>query len=555
MRQFAIPNGKTILNMEDEQQSAYINELRANYNGPDALLEEGVTTLMIRNLPRIYTSEAVICEVEAIVPKGSCDFVYLPWDVRRRSNISYAFINFANPESASRCFFRLSGHNWGLVKTAKCCRITAAHVQGLAPNLAHYVASNGLHEPNPHEPVVFHNGERIPDLRTAVRMFCTPEILQSAMESLREAKRMEPLRELPLRDALAARVSPAPALIQDIQEGLVAKDILEFKNAFYEFCTQMSEKQRKSNHFFTALQLPPTSDRTMQFWARFRDMCNEYAASPQLDPDFPSMPMGEPSESVPPLEQGGATGPAQQKRFPPSCIPAGTARSSGLAQQPPASGFTVSPSQLPLPGGAHLASSQRCSRSLLAPPVGHSESHCEIFQQFRQHCQNLNGLTKQPKKSSSQQQVPPEPLVPEQQQSHQRQWLQPQPSLQQQPEQWRQRGPQRNWQQGDSVESMASAATSSILTELPWAGAHPQGSMPGAMEEHHRVNCQTQVSYTLGETLRHLAPTQEEVPLLRAHANFNRARGISAPSQDEVPPLYKHTRVCHPPGQSLGYFQ
>ena len=38
--------------------------------------------MMFRNLPRSFTSDHMIKELEAIVPQGSFDFVYLPWDTK-----------------------------------------------------------------------------------------------------------------------------------------------------------------------------------------------------------------------------------------------------------------------------------------------------------------------------------------------------------------------------------------------------------------------------------------------------------------------------------------
>eukprot|EP00747_Dinoflagellata_sp_TGD_P193919 gnl/TRDRNA2_/TRDRNA2_60731_c0_seq1.p1 gnl/TRDRNA2_/TRDRNA2_60731_c0~~gnl/TRDRNA2_/TRDRNA2_60731_c0_seq1.p1 ORF type:complete len:591 (+),score=114.88 gnl/TRDRNA2_/TRDRNA2_60731_c0_seq1:55-1827(+) len=163
-----------------------VDELAAAYQGPDQIPDYGVTTLMIRNLPRSYTTEAVMCEVEAFLPTESYDFIYLPWDTRRGSNISYAFINFVDGELAARCFFALSGMNWGLVRTLKCCRIAAAHVQGLAPNLAHYVASPSMQEDqHPHGPVVIHKGQRM-DLEVAIKTFCTPQLLASVRNQKKE---------------------------------------------------------------------------------------------------------------------------------------------------------------------------------------------------------------------------------------------------------------------------------------------------------------------------------------------------------------------------------
>lgn len=44
-----------------------------------------------------------------MLPLGSYDFVHLPWDTRRTGNITFAFLNLVDAETALRAFFALSG--------------------------------------------------------------------------------------------------------------------------------------------------------------------------------------------------------------------------------------------------------------------------------------------------------------------------------------------------------------------------------------------------------------------------------------------------------------
>eukprot|EP00420_Gonyaulax_spinifera_P031115 CAMPEP_0197888946 /NCGR_PEP_ID=MMETSP1439-20131203/22679_1 /TAXON_ID=66791 /ORGANISM="Gonyaulax spinifera, Strain CCMP409" /LENGTH=56 /DNA_ID=CAMNT_0043508879 /DNA_START=51 /DNA_END=218 /DNA_ORIENTATION=+ len=48
--------------------------------GPKVPFDRSTTTLMIRSLPRTYTSEALMCEIGRVCPEDSIDFMYLPWD-------------------------------------------------------------------------------------------------------------------------------------------------------------------------------------------------------------------------------------------------------------------------------------------------------------------------------------------------------------------------------------------------------------------------------------------------------------------------------------------
>lgn len=60
------------------------------------------------------------------------------------------------------------------MQTRKCCRITAAHIQGLPANLAHFAMGGNLEEP-----IVFDGGKRV-DLQWAIRKYCTPAMLAEA---------------------------------------------------------------------------------------------------------------------------------------------------------------------------------------------------------------------------------------------------------------------------------------------------------------------------------------------------------------------------------------
>jgi len=105
--------------------------------------------------------------------------MYLLWDSQRKANLSYAFLNFVDHESAMIFFFSISGGMWE--RTQKTCRVATAFVQGLAENLAKYFAESGIQEGHPHPPMVFHNGRRV-ELTQAVRQFCAAEMLNRAAQ-------------------------------------------------------------------------------------------------------------------------------------------------------------------------------------------------------------------------------------------------------------------------------------------------------------------------------------------------------------------------------------
>jgi len=157
-------------------------ELRAAYDGPDAMLGRDVVTVMMRHLPRTYTLKELAEEIESVVPSYAYNYIHLPWDHRRGSNITYVFVNFTSPEWAMRTFLLLSGRSWTLVQSPKICRIAAAFLQGLGPNLANYALNCGIQAESSNAPAVFTCDRKRMDLQLAVNTFCTPGDFQMARE-------------------------------------------------------------------------------------------------------------------------------------------------------------------------------------------------------------------------------------------------------------------------------------------------------------------------------------------------------------------------------------
>merc|ERR1712059_101446 len=58
------------------------------------------TTLMIRNVPVLYTREMLL---EEWPNQGTFDFLYLPFSCSTQRNLSYGFVNFTS-EAAARAF-------------------------------------------------------------------------------------------------------------------------------------------------------------------------------------------------------------------------------------------------------------------------------------------------------------------------------------------------------------------------------------------------------------------------------------------------------------------
>jgi hypothetical protein len=140
------------------------------------------TTLTIKHVPREYTEQALILEIEQIVGKGTFDFFYMPWDHQSDSNCGSAVVNFLNPLNAMMCISGLSRRKFRLVNTQAICEVLPAHVQGLAKNLEYYrdraTSSSGSDaEGQTHGPRVFKQGSEV-DFWLAMKEHC-PDLVKA----------------------------------------------------------------------------------------------------------------------------------------------------------------------------------------------------------------------------------------------------------------------------------------------------------------------------------------------------------------------------------------
>merc|ERR1719230_2318430 len=62
--------------------------------------EDGIMTVMIRQIPRHYTQLMFLAEMSCCGFKGLVDFMYFPFDRKKRTNVGYGFVNFIEPQHA-----------------------------------------------------------------------------------------------------------------------------------------------------------------------------------------------------------------------------------------------------------------------------------------------------------------------------------------------------------------------------------------------------------------------------------------------------------------------
>jgi len=126
--------------MLQSEDMNYGSQLASN-SGSQAvpgLLREGVTTLMIRNLPLDMLQNDLIRELERCGLLDSCDFVYMPSSFGTRRGKGYAFVNFTNPDAAE-VFFNTwhKSRRFGMAANVA-LNVSAAVVQGRDANVARW---------------------------------------------------------------------------------------------------------------------------------------------------------------------------------------------------------------------------------------------------------------------------------------------------------------------------------------------------------------------------------------------------------------------------------
>lgn len=119
------------------------------------------TTLMIQNIPRTYVEEALALEIEQVAGPNKFDFFYMPWDTQRDVNLTYAFVNFMDPLSATHVAHAFTGKKWTFAKSTKVSAVAPAYIQGVKNNLEYYRNRAVCAENSEHAPAVFENGVRL----------------------------------------------------------------------------------------------------------------------------------------------------------------------------------------------------------------------------------------------------------------------------------------------------------------------------------------------------------------------------------------------------------
>jgi len=127
-------------------------------SAPDLKVAGSKTTLMIRNVPVMYTEEMLLAEWPNV---DTYDFLYLPKSSSLQRNLSYAFINFTT-ESAAAAFQQLwQKRRLAHFSSRKPLNISIADVQGRDENLRRLKMNSSGRTKTRCHPLIFEQGKRV----------------------------------------------------------------------------------------------------------------------------------------------------------------------------------------------------------------------------------------------------------------------------------------------------------------------------------------------------------------------------------------------------------
>eukprot|EP00434_Breviolum_minutum_P007881 symbB.v1.2.006954.t1/scaffold416.1/size293898/13 len=122
------------------------------------------TTIMLRNLPQLFTQKSMLDLLDGEGFHAKYDFVYLPMDFRNGVNLGYAFVNTLTHEDALRAIEIFQGYERWTEECDKVCEVSWAHPhQGLQEHVERYRNSPVMHPTTPEEykPMIFSDGQRV----------------------------------------------------------------------------------------------------------------------------------------------------------------------------------------------------------------------------------------------------------------------------------------------------------------------------------------------------------------------------------------------------------
>ena len=120
------------------------------------------TTLMMRNIPVMYTKSMLLADFEARGVMADIDFFYMPIDMRYQCNVGYCFVNITSAEGVARFHAAFKGTKLTQIASKKSAEICVGRMQGWHANVEAYRNNAVMELPEQYQPIVFRNGHKIP---------------------------------------------------------------------------------------------------------------------------------------------------------------------------------------------------------------------------------------------------------------------------------------------------------------------------------------------------------------------------------------------------------
>lgn len=129
----------------------------------DTVDESPPTTIIIRNLPKDCTRDAMIQLLQSEGYAGSYDMVHVPVGFQDLTGLGHALINFLEPAMAQDALLHFDGFS-DVSSDAGLCQAGWSNVQGLPAHVKRYRDSPMMHEsiPDRFKPAMFKDGVQVP---------------------------------------------------------------------------------------------------------------------------------------------------------------------------------------------------------------------------------------------------------------------------------------------------------------------------------------------------------------------------------------------------------
>lgn len=198
---------------------------------------------MLRDLPLKYTHELLWVFMETCGFTGTYDFIYLPTDFVRGTNMGYGFINFKTSHYAKTFMSSVNGVRLPFSgNSSKQCTCCWARIQGYDANIAHVAKSALKNLPGNVRPIILNpSGVRIPFICHGGEKTISPrKFSKEARKSGQEDPRkifIGGIREGVTEESMRAAILNCMPSGSDVLDCSIVRDCRNGKNRGFGFVT------------------------------------------------------------------------------------------------------------------------------------------------------------------------------------------------------------------------------------------------------------------------------------------------------------------------------